>query len=238
MLTGLRKGVCFGVALVMATPLAAENAVFVMSIRGIEAATLTLSGNTNAPRYRVTADVENSGMLGALRRVDYRGVASGRFANGQFQPNEYRETFNSGRRQSETHIVYRNGVPDVLRYTSTREAGPTAPDPATQIGALDPLTTMFAVLRDIKPEQACRQSLNMFDGRRTGRVTMRPAGQKDGLPVCKGKYERLLGFTPKEVSRHTEFDFTMTYRPGPGGLIEVQRIAFNSVYGVAALDRR
>ena len=44
-------------------------------------------------------------------------------------------------------MVYEGGVPNVLRYTSTREAGPTAPDPATQGGALDPLTTMFAVLR-------------------------------------------------------------------------------------------
>ena len=225
-------------AMVMATPLAAKDAVFVMSIRGIEAATLTTSADINGAGYRVKANVANSGMLGALRRVDYQGFATGQIRNGRFMPKEYRETFNSGRRQSETHIAYRGGVPEVLRYTSTREAGPDAPDPATQSGALDPLTTMLAVLRDVRPEEACKERLNMFDGKRTGRVTLRLAGMKDGLPVCKGKYQRLLGFTPKEVSRHKEFDFTMTYRAGRDGLIEVQRIAFNSVYGVAALDRR
>jgi len=67
---------------------------------------------------------------------------------------------------------------------------------------------------------------------------MGPAGSAEDGPICRGRYERLKGFTAEEVARHRAFDFTLYYgASGPGGLLRVQRVVFQSLYGQSVIAR-
>ena len=59
-----------------------------------------------------------------------------------------------------------------------------------------------------------------------------------GGVVCNGAYRRVLGFTEKELSRHRSFSFQIAFAPDGDSLMRARRIALQSVYGLATLDRR
>ena len=67
---------------------------------------------------------------------------------------------------------------------------------------------------------------------------MKPAAGSGVIPQCSGVYERLQGFTAKEVSRHTRFDFVLNYSELDNGMLRVAKVVFDSSYGAAALVRR
>lgn len=217
---------------------AATAAEYDLQIRGLTVGRLALEAAETDGRYRAIGRIDSTGLARLFRRFSYRGDVSGRVSGGRFRPERYVEVADTGRRSSEAELVYRDGVPRVLRYTSPIPAAADAPDPATQAGTVDPLTAIHAMLRDVAPAEACQLDVALFDGRRRSRIAMRPAGASGGLPVCRGVYQRLEGFTPDEVARHRSFDFTLTYRRGAGAVLEVARVAFQSLYGTASIERR
>ena len=110
-------------------------------------------------------------------------------------------------------------------------------DPATQVGTVDPLTAMFATLRDVAPGRECGRSLKMFDGRRSSELRL-GAPQTDGENVvCAGEYRRIGGFPPDDMAERTRFPFTLTYAPA-GDRMQVVEVAMDTLYGKARLVRR
>ncbi len=213
-------------------------AVYALKLRGITAGELTIEANEADGRYAVAALIRSVGLVSAFRRFSYRGRADGQRGREGFRPERYLEAADTGRRSSEAELAYEDGVPRVVHYASPRAAAGDTPDPATQGGTVDPLTGIYAMLRDVTRDEACRLDLFMFDGRRRSRIAMQVAGEADGLPYCAGIYQRLEGFTERELARHRKFDFVLTYRAGPGERLQVERVEFASLYGVAAIDRR
>lgn len=216
----------------------AEQAVYDLSIRGFKVGELRLDAQESGSRYSVTGRIRNTGVTRMFRQFSYQGTANGRIQRGRLAPARYEEAADTGRRQSSAELRYQGGVPSVVRYASPRESGPDSPSPASQGGTVDPLTASYALLRTVPPAQACNVDHLIFDGARQSRMFMRPAGQSGGLPVCKGQYQRLKGFTAEEVSRHRSFNFTLTYRQGSGGQLVVDRVSFDSLYGKAVIERR
>ena len=216
----------------------AENTVFDLKIRGLTVGVIYMTSRVNENGYAVGGVIQNTGLTRVIRRFSYRGSVRGRFAGARPMPDRYQETADTGRRKTELRVDYINGVPNIVHYVSDRPESPDAPDPATQGGTVDSLTAVWALLRDTPRGAACQLDLYLFDGRRRGRIWMQPAGEEDGLPVCRGRYERLEGYTAKEVSRHRWFDFKLTYSDLPDDMLRVERVAFDSYYGTAAIDRR
>ncbi|MCG6902980.1 MAG: DUF3108 domain-containing protein [Rhodobacter sp.] len=212
---------------------------YALTIRGLTVGKVQLTGQDSASRYSVSGQIDSTGLARMIRQFSYRGTANGRVVQGGLQPDHYVESADTGRRASEAEIRYSGGVPEILRYVSAKEAGPDSPDPATQTGTVDPLTAIHALLRDVPRTRACDLDLFIFDGKRRSRISVAPAGtDADGLPMCSGAYERLQGFTAKEVSRHTRFDFTLTYSDAGNGRLAVREVAFDSFYGTAAIIRQ
>jgi len=209
-----------------------------MKIRGFTVGTVRLDSRTAANRYTVNGLIENTGLTRIFRKFAYRGAAWGIVNGAQLNPLVYRENADTGRRVSEVELSYDQGVPRVLRYISPKPAGPDAPDPESQSGTVDPLTAIYALLRDVPRSGACKLDVVIFDGRRRSRIFMGQAADAGAIPVCKGVYERLQGFTAKEVSRHTRFDFVLSYSDPGTGRLRVEKIVFDSFYGTAALVRR
>lgn len=225
------------VFLFIATSARADTATYDLTIRGLKVGVLTLASEERAGRYTLSGRIGNSGVTRVIRKFNYRGTAVGRLRGRTLLPSEYAEVADTGMRQSEVVMTYRGGVPTIVTYTSPREAGPDTPAPETQGGTLDPLTAVYAFLRDVPPGEACDVNVVLFDGRRQSSIQMRPAGEEDGLPVCVGRYERRLGFTAEEVTRHRHFDFRLRYAPA-GNLLRVEEVVFQSLYGQAAIRRQ
>jgi len=229
---------------VLAAVLAASSShaddpvVFDLSIRGIRAGTLSFSGEATAERYAVSGRLESAGLVGLVRQVRYEGQAEGSLRQGRFTPARYSEQADTGRRQSESVMEYRGGIPQVKVYNPPRDLGPDGIDPATQGGTVDPLTALFATLRDVAPGGECNQTLTMFDGKRRSQLVLGAPSPVEGGIACPGEYRRLAGFSADDMAEKTRFPFTVRLVPGVSGLMQVDEVTMESIYGNARLKRR
>ena len=248
------------VGILMATPIPAQAADsaeteartvrFDFSLRGFRAGVLTFSGAVQAGRYHVTGELRSSGLVRLVRNVSYRAESQGTVTSGRFTPALYIETADTGKRQSKATMAYRDGVPQVKSYVPARAPRPGDVDPATQGGTLDPLTALYAVLRDVPRDQVCRFDRFMFDGRRRSSLRLYPPTQPKGSAppakgttgadnvICIGEYRRLEGFSDKEMAQKQSFVFQLTYAPVGSGQMQVVQVLIDSLYGPAALTRR
>jgi hypothetical protein len=236
----LRGGALFALILAGAgAPAAAQEAViFDLSIRGLPVGTVSFAGQQTGRRYAVTGKLETSGLAAMIRTMRYEGVAKGSVAGRRFTPARYVETANTGKRRSEGVMEYRRGVPQVKSYNPPRAAGDGGVDPATQGGTVDPLTALFATLRDVPQGQECNLALKLFDGKRGSRITLGAPTAVDGGVTCPGEYRRVAGFSAEDMAEKTRFPFTVTLVPDGTGMMRVSDVAMDSLYGKARLTRR
>ena len=225
----------------LAQPLAADQtdvAVFDISIRGITAATLTLGGAIKANGYAASGTLKSSGILGLLKKIRYDAKANGTVTNGRFTPSRYTETADTGKRQSEAVMAYKRGVPQVKSYQPPRPPRPDDIAPATQSGTVDPLSALYAVLRDVPAAEACKLRVFLFDGRRRSQVVLAsPQASGDGV-TCRGEYRRLDGFSPEDLAEKSRFAFALTYGPAAKGWVHVTEISMDTLYGQGRMIRR
>ncbi len=112
-----------------------------------------------------------------------------------------------------------------------------APDPARVVGALDPVSAGFALLRDNAPENICDVSVDVFDGSRRSRLTVgKPVAAQGGF-VCEGTYARLEG-EAHSLSSQSEYPFTLTFAPTGDGQVRIERIETRTRFGPAVISRR
>ena len=112
-------------------------------------------------------------------------------------------------------------------------------DPAKQTGTIDPLTALYAVLRDVDRGEACKLDVKLYDGSKRTQVKLEPAQSKGANVICAGEYRRLEGFSAKDMDEKSRFPFTLTYAPTPDGArLQVIEIATDTIYGKGRLKRR
>lgn len=217
----------------------AEEAQFDFVLRGIKAGSLAWAGEGEAGgNYVVRAQLKSGGLAALIRTVRYDATARGVITDkGTYVATTYTEDADTGKRQSKSSMSWVKGVPTVRSYQPAREPRPYDVDPATQAGTVDPLTAMFATLRDVAPGQECGVNLKMFDGRRATAIVL-GAPKADGANVvCAGEYRRIGGFPPDDMAERTRFPFTLTYAPA-GDRMQVVEVAMDTLYGKARLVRR
>ena len=224
--------------LTASTSHAEDPVVFDLSIRGIRAGTLSFSGQATDGRYAVSGRLESAGLVSLVRQVRYDGKAEGSLRQGRFMPVRYREQADTGKRQSESVMEYRRGVPQVKVYNPPRDLGSDGIDPATQGGTVDPLTALFATLRDVAPGEACNRTLTMFDGKRRSQLVLGTPAAVEGGIACPGEYRRLAGFSADDMAEKSRFPFTVRLVRGASGLMQVEEVTMESIYGNARLKRR
>lgn len=227
-------------ALALGAPARAEEAVvFDLSIRGIEAAVLSFSGTADGNRYSVAGQLQSAGLVGMLKSMKYEGSSQGSVRGGKFTPSQYVEKADTGRRKSVGEMRYSRGVPQIKSYDPPREAGEVGIDPATQGGTVDPLTAMFAVLRDTPEGQECNLALTLFDGERRSQVKLgAPEAAKDSALTCPGEYRRLEGFSAEDMAEKTRFPFTLTLSAPEGGVRRATEVRMDTLFGRAVMTRR
>lgn len=229
-------------ALLLAAPPAAaqtaEGGTYDVRLGGFRVGVLAFSALEDRGRYSAAAQLESSGLAAFVREVGYEARSAGRINDGRYVPENYWESTNTGERISRAVMEYRNGVPQVKSYDPPEPARPTDVDPATQGGTLDPMTAIFALLRDVPRDQVCRVSLQIFDGRRKSALAT-AAPEVDGDRIrCNGEYRRIAGYSPRQMEERTRFGFRLTYAPAGGDKWRVVRVTLDTLYGRASLERR
>lgn len=214
-----------------------ERHSFDITLLGIRAASLTFTAREAQGQYRVEGTLQSQGAATAIRRLRYEGTTVGQRRGDRYLPQTYAEETDTGKRQSAAVMRYKDGVPQVAEHRPPRPARAGDLDPATQGGTVDPLTAVFATLRDVDATRACTLSLVIFDGRRRSRVTLsdpQPAG--DGLR-CTGEYRRLAGFSADDMAERSRFPFTLQLSPVGEGRLRVVEVQAETLFGRAVLRR-
>lgn len=234
---------CFAAALCLA-PLPAladpvrDDAQFDLVMLGLTAGSVTFSGTQDGAAYAVSGRLQTAGVFAFLKKVSYDAQSAGTVAEGKYTPQRYTEKADTGERQSEAVMEYVDGVPQVKSYNPPRAPRKTDVDPASQGGTVDPLTALYATLRDVDPGQECATSVEMFDGRRASRLKLSSPAKDGENVVCDGEYRRVAGFSKKDLAKKTSFPFTLTYAPTGTGKMRVTEIEMDTLYGQARLVRR
>lgn len=216
----------------------ASQVVYDLSIRGFHVGVMTLSAEERGQRYSIAGQIENTGLLKVFRSFRYQGQAKGRLSGARLRSSSYTERADTGKRVSEVKLSYAQGVPQVLHLAPPPDPEAEVLAPASLGPTVDPLTGAYSLLRDTAPARACQLDLQLFDGQRLSRMVMRKAGVDEaGLPLCTGVYQRLRGYAPDEIDRHTEFPFTLRYQAA-GDRLQVKSLKFRTDYGQAEVHRR
>lgn len=215
-----------------------ETATFDFVVAGLKAGTLTLAGTQDGAGYAVQGKLGSSGLVSFVRQVSYAGTASGALRGDSFRPASYRESANTGERQSEVVLEWQGGVPSVVLYKPEGKKRKHDIDPADQVGSVDPLTAAFAILRSVEAGKECQAALTMFDGRRASKIALSNRKAEGATVTCAGEYRRVAGFSPREMSKRTRFPFTLTYEPDGKGRMKVVQVAMETTFGTAQMVRR
>lgn len=231
-----------GLALALAQPALADQSdriVFDVVLKGIKAGELAIDGKIADGAYAANGVVRTTGLAGMIKKIRYDATASGRFAKGRFTPRAVEVASQRGDDRSKNTMIYKNGTPASVSHEPPRVPRPTDVDPAQQSGTIDPLTALYAVLRDVDRSEACTLNVTMFDGVRRSQVALSaPQVQGEGV-VCSGEYRRIAGFKDREMAEKTRFPFTLTYAPtGDGSRLRVVDIATDTIIGQGRLTRQ
>ncbi|WP_376874866.1 DUF3108 domain-containing protein [Albirhodobacter sp. R86504] len=234
---GLTLGLGLAVASAPALADQTDRATFGLSLRGISAGTLTVNGSITGGKYQAEGVFQSAGIVGALRKIRYDARSNGTYRNGKFVPAVYWEKADTPKRQSEVTMGYRGGVPQGLTFDPPKEADGKI-KLSSQGGTYDPLTALYAVLRDVPAEAACKTAFNTFDGKRAARVTLTNPTAAGDTVTCNGEYRRVAGFSANDMAEKTSFPFALSYKKAANGMMRVEEISLDTVYGKGALKRR
>jgi hypothetical protein len=229
-------------ALLLAGAAAAEarrdEGQFDVYVAGVRAGVLVFGGVVEDGTYAAHGKIESTGLLARFLKVRYDAKSWGRVIDGRLQPASYVETANTGKRQSQAVMAYVAGVPQVKEYNPPRKSGKTVLDPATQAGTLDPMSVIYAALRNVPEDEVCTLKVQMFDGARRSQVTLGKPNRDGDSVTCAGEYRRLAGFSEKEMAEQVSYPFTLTYLRQPDGMFRVEKMTTSTDIGTASLIRR
>ncbi|NBQ28706.1 MAG: hypothetical protein EBU18_12240 [Rhodobacteraceae bacterium] len=95
----------------------------------------------------------------------------------------------------------------------------------------------FLTLEDLPESELCTQNIDIFDGARNVKITMKGLKKSGNSYQCDGTYKRIAGFSESELKDGVNFPFTMTYSK-QGDKFRAERFDVQSIRGRAAFVRR
>jgi len=215
-------------------PAAAENANFGFSLAGIPIGSMVLASKETGGQYQATARLDTTGVVGMLASFFFDGAANGTLTgDGKVVPSQYKATSKSIRALRHTDIGWKNGVPVSVSVNPPRSS---APDPAEQGGALDPVSAGFRLFRDMPPGEVCNTTVFVFDGSRRSRLVLAPPERNGRQLTCAGKFARVEG-EAASMADLREFPFSIGFRVDDQGMAQLTRIEAPTNFGTAVISR-
>ena len=210
-----------------------DQKAFRVSIAGFPVGTASYAAALNGKRYEVQGFIGSTGFFGAFLASRYSGAVIGRASGDRLTPQIFRGRFEQGRKFAEVDIKYSRGRPTNVIRRPERAPQPYDIDFRQVRGALDPISALYFLLRDVTVDKVCTQNFRVFEGSRTSRITMQRAQGDNGTVICNGVYSRLAGFAPEQMSERQNFPFQLVFHPTETGLFEVREFRATTFWGVA-----
>jgi hypothetical protein len=218
-----------------ASPALAGSSVYDLKLAGVRLGEIRIDAEESGESYRAASRIVSTGLVGAFTDYGFVGEATGRLAaDGSIAPERFRATSVSPRAERRTEIDWQGTTPVRVSVVPPRSR---EPDPARMVGALDPVSAGFALLRDNAPENICDASIEVYDGSRRSRLVLGDPVKGDGTLSCNGTYARLEG-EAHSLSSQTEYPFRLVFRPRGDGLMRLDRIETETRFGRAVVARR
>ncbi|MBI1219766.1 MAG: DUF3108 domain-containing protein [Rhodobacteraceae bacterium] len=214
-----------------------DTAVFDFYVRSFRAGILVFNGVQSGNYYAVNGRFATAGLLSLVKSMRYDATVTGSIVDGVPRPDTYTLTVNAGHDQHTETMSYTNGKPQGLVRSPARAPDPGALDPASQGGTVDTLTAIYETMREMPEAEACTATIAMYDGTRHASLRLWPADGGGGTLACNGEYRRVAGYSAKDME-HPAFPFRMTYAATADGMVQVDRVDMDSIYGTASLKRR
>ncbi len=229
-----------GAAAQLEHPQGAPNTIrFAIYMDAIRVATLVITARASPETYAARGHISTAGLAGKVITLDYQATANGTRRAGQLHPLRYQDRLLSPRRTTQTTMDYRDGIPRLLRYLPPFKPRNFDVSPASQGGTIDPMSAIYAALRDVPRPQVCTLRRYVFDGRRRGHVGFGvPQPDGSGKLTCTGSYQRLAGYPPKAMAERRQYRLRLTYERTPSGRFRVIRARAATIYGNVEFRRR
>jgi hypothetical protein len=219
----------------LAAPAAAETRVFDLTIGGMRAGELTLTGERNGTGYVSGSTIRATGLIGALSRFRYEGRSVGEIAAGEeIRPERHTARSRTARSDRVTDLQFRNGDPVRVSFDPPRS---NPKDPSAYPGTIDPVSAAAAILLERRADQVCNRRVELFDGHRRSQVLVGRAEARDGTLVCNGRYNRLSG-DALPTTDDAEVGFRLFYRIEGPDRVALERIETQTRFGLAVATAR
>ncbi|MFV0245357.1 MAG: DUF3108 domain-containing protein [Qingshengfaniella sp.] len=217
---------------------AQEKAGFTVSFAGLRAGTLAYEASETDGRYEARGSVRSGGLAGIVFNMRIDATATGQVTGNRYAPTVYAEIAEERGETVSRRFRYPAGWPEITRDPPRDRPRRHAAPADQQGGTVDPMTAVFAVLRDRPASLACQLDIALYDGATRARIRLdQPSPIPNGLR-CTGRYEREAGFSPAAMARQSVWPLTLTYRTGPEGILQVQDLQFQTNFGAARIQRR
>jgi hypothetical protein len=231
----LLPALALGAALATALPALADEATFDFKIAGLKIGAMTMNAEQDGDAYTAASRIDTTGLIGVFADFFFDGTASGTVRDGgTVVPRRFDATSKSPRALRHTRIDWKEGTPVLVSVEPPRSS---APDPAAQTGALDPVSAGFRLFRPMPAERICATTVDVFDGSRLSRLKLEPPVESGEALVCSGTFARIEG-EAHGMAEENEFPFTVTFRRDAAGRAQLQRIEAPTNFGQAVFARR
>ena len=202
-----------------------------ITLAGFSLGSLTLSIEETGPHYEGAARFKTEGFAGVLNYT-FDGTATGS-VGATLRPVHFASTSHSPRALRHTRIDWEGSAPTLVEVNPPRDE---MVDPATQAGALDPVTALGLLFRDQPAAKVCATSLKVFDGSRSVRLTLDGPVTSGTTITCAGDYVR-LGGDPLTPIDPPECPFEIVYRLTPDGRAVFDHLRIPTRFGEALITR-
>jgi hypothetical protein len=219
-------------------PILADSHTFKLSIAGITAGSIKLNATDTGSTYSAKGGLFPSGLVAKFATIGFDGNVSGRVKGKTYLPKTYKGASKSKSGTAQVHMTYSNANPKVISDTSTKAKPQSPPTKAQKKGGLDVITTTHILFQDRADEDLCKQTIPIFDGRKTSKITINKRTLKGGNVQCSGSYKRVQGFSTSQMAKGSNFPFTMIYEKQGDGMYRLMEFSTKTTFGRARAKRK
>lgn len=209
---------------------------------GVSAAQITVAVSMTHNAYSATANLKPAGLTSITNHLrkstTYTAQSRGAFGpNGGALPAHYNH--HGGKKNRQVSVDFAPRDVQVSAMPIFGSMGDPAASAAQRREAVDSLTAIVSLI-SAAPEDACTQSLKIFDGRARYNLNLSPAGAEQikvagyqgTATKCTIAYKRVAGFEKKKDEKPL-FDkpVSIWFAPTSNGLMAPAKVAVDSNWG-------
>lgn len=197
-------------------------------------------------RYAVRANLRTSGLARLFDQTEITATSTGSVSDGAIAWSRYDLSHAYASKFRRVQLNRSASGVSAQIAPSYRDMGRPPASAAQRLGSYDPLTSIFALGRQIGVARACRGSVLVFDGRQHYRLSVSPRRQGDyngggyrgPALVCHFRYEPIAGFDDEIDSARLPAAEAWFALPAQPGFAAPLRLTVPTPLGAAQLDLR